>query len=320
MLRLVGYGLTLVTAGLALLAATMVILPIRDTSQFTSRMQPGVALAVLGDYGSGDYRQRRVAHLLESECRRLGGDIVVQTVGDNFYPDGVTSADDPLWQSHFLEMYDTPCNRRLQFHAALGNHDYGGDPDAQVRTSDRWRMPRRAWHYRIDDGTTVAVAVLDTMAPIDDQIPVLEAAFTEPADWRIVAGHHNVRTASVKYAADERLERTLLPHLKRLGVDLYLAGHSHNLQLITAPGEPVYVISGAGGKGPRKLRPMDNSSVFAAERSGFVTLEFSPEAATMTFVATGGEFLTTFTTSRHAFRLERTCGKDGCTRKVMPLP
>ena len=50
---------------------------------------------------------------------------------DNFYNSGVTSVSDPQW----LESWRTPYNHsslQLPWYACLGNHDYIGNPQAQV--------------------------------------------------------------------------------------------------------------------------------------------------------------------------------------------
>ena len=116
---------------LLVLAAVMRALPFKDTSPFhrAGPVSPHtVSIIAFGDQGSADYRQRRGAALLESACRSTPDLAFIQTLGDNFYFKGVKSVDDPLWQTAFQSIYNTPCLVNTTFHALLGNHDEEGDP------------------------------------------------------------------------------------------------------------------------------------------------------------------------------------------------
>ena len=55
--------------------------------------------------------------------------------------------------------------------------------------------------------------------------------------------------------------------LANFGVDLYISGHAHTLQLISVIGEPVYVISGAGGKRPYPL--VEERTTISADQRTF---------------------------------------------------
>ncbi|MCB1691541.1 MAG: metallophosphoesterase [Pseudomonadales bacterium] len=329
----------LVLAGVLLAAsAVMLILPIKDTRPFEAGHDPGsVSMLLLGDYGTADYRQRRVAAMMEAECRRLGGDLFVQTVGDNFYPDGVTSVDDPLWDDMFESMYDTPCLSQINFYAALGNHDHGGNIDAQMQYgndslgSGRWNMPNAYYlhgHGRgTDNKVLVKVVVLDTTAPIDGQLAFLRSAFEGKPDavWRVVIGHHNIRTRSEKYHEDHRLLNALLPTLKALNVDLYAAGHSHNLQLLEFPGEPIYTVTGGGGAHTRSLlAPSPAEDRFISRALGFATVTFTPTGLSITFTSTSASFFSTLGVAEDTFVADRDClqapGGKACLRMILKKP
>ena len=120
-------------------------------------------------------------------------------------------------------------------------------------------------------------------------------------------GHHNVRTDSAKYHDKDWLRRGLLPALERNHVDFYLAGHSHNLQLIEYPDEPVYVIAGGGGKHPRPLIKPDKHSLLAKRDLGFVKLSFGPTKANISFTATSGFLYSTFSVHHYRFEVLRAC-------------
>lgn len=89
---------------------------------------PDAALrfVLLGDTGRGDESQHAVA----AHARRTRPDCVL-LLGDNFYPDGVVSIDDPQWDSAFQDVYPLdPLD--MEFCAILGNHDHNGNIQAQV--------------------------------------------------------------------------------------------------------------------------------------------------------------------------------------------
>lgn len=299
----------------------MLLLPRKDMSPFNPQPAPvgKITIFAFGDQGSGDYRQRRVAAMLEAACRRTPSLAFIQTLGDNFYNSGVKSIDDPLWQSSFENVYDTPCIGNKPFHAVLGNHDEEGDPDVQISYSQahrgklRWVLPKHFYFSRtgaINGKPLVTMVMLDTNAALKDQIALIDRIFARQDDtyWRIVVGHHNVRTNSKKYHNDDRLRKALLPALIRNHVQFYLAGHSHNQQLIELKNEPIYMINGAGGKHPRPvLKDSDTPAVFARKALGFAALTFDADTATIKFYSTSSEFYSSLRTTTHTFQVDRSC-------------
>lgn len=321
---------------LVALTFAMWLLPLRNASPFARSTMPAphkVSIIAFGDQGSGDFRQRRVAALMESACRKMPNLAFIQTLGDNFYSRGVKTLHDPLWNTAFQSIYNTPCLADTVFHASLGNHDEAGNPAVQIAYTRHdpgpvtWYMPD--YYYVSHAGSAgdgrplVTVMVIDSGMPLDRQIALMDKTFANPhaAVWRIVAGHHNVRTDSVKYHNDRRLARALLPALMRNHVDFYLSGHSHNLQLIEHPGEPVYVIAGGGGKRPRPvLTTPSNNTLMARRALGFAALTFDESSATIAFTATSGRLFSTLTAQHYQFQVSRECldapRREACVRPL----
>ena len=82
----------------------------------------------------------------------------------------------------------------------------------------------------------------------------------------------------------------LLPVLRKHKVDVYLAGHDHDLQAL-APEQGIrFLVSGGGG---RRVRPLasDRCREWAASRHGFTVMEADHEALTATFFNEEGERL-----------------------------
>jgi hypothetical protein len=68
----------------------------------SARADPGrLDFLVVGDWGrDGRFGQREVAAQMGRTASDVAAAFII-SVGDNFYPDGVTSTDDPRWQSSF---------------------------------------------------------------------------------------------------------------------------------------------------------------------------------------------------------------------------
>ena len=219
-----------------------------------------ITFFALGDQGSGSYRQHAVAWILERACQADRTVNFTLLLGDNFYKEGVSSVDDPLWDEFFEFVYDGPCLMSMPFYAMLGNHDHMGNAQAQVDYSEqglgtgRWMMPGMS--YRKDFGTVeeqvlMRLFVIDTALPLEPQLAEIEHA-RDSAVWTVVASHHTIRSFDEVYGDNELLLEQM-HGLSDLGVDLYISGHAHNLQLIGKEGEPIYLVSGAGGKKPYGL-------------------------------------------------------------------
>ena len=136
-----------------------------------------------GDAGAANDTQYAVAAAMETVCAARGCDFAVY-LGDNFYEDGVESADDDLFQTAFELPY---AGLDFPFYVVLGNHDYGGNglgyevwkPDFEVayaETSDKFVLPDN--YYSFTEGPADFFG-LDTNAIVwgagDDQATWLDA-------------------------------------------------------------------------------------------------------------------------------------------------
>lgn len=125
-----------------------------------------LAFLVIGDMGTGNDGQYKVARAMEAVIAEKGADFVLCT-GDNIYEQGVSSADDLA----FLEKFEYPYqNINLPFYLCLGNHDNACTPlgggsfnyrgNYQVdyhykkdRYSNKWKMPARYYTHRFGGKT-----------------------------------------------------------------------------------------------------------------------------------------------------------------------
>jgi acid phosphatase len=250
---------------------------------------PSMTFLVLGDWGRfGRGNQRIVADRMAETAMAIGARFVL-SVGDNFYENGVTGVDDPHWRGSFEDIYHA-ASLQVPWYAALGNHDYRGNTQAQIdyaARKGRWTMPGRwyAFRERAPDGATAEFFVIDTTPMIagyhhdrkthvagqdvEGQLRWLDRSLAaSKAEWRIVIGHHPiVRYGAADKAAPADLIDRVDPILRRHRVPLYLHGHNHNLQHVRSDGMD-HVCAGAGSQNDDPCA--DDGGDFCALKPGFV--------------------------------------------------
>ena len=121
----------------------------RDLGVIHPENRPLRAVA-FGDFGYDDDNSAlpKVSNAIFNLHQRTPLDLGL-TLGDNFYPRGVKSFDDPHWQNEWHRHYD---RLGIRFYPTLGNHDYQGNPQIQVDYTNHpdnksWRMPDRYYTF-----------------------------------------------------------------------------------------------------------------------------------------------------------------------------
>ncbi|MBF0212889.1 MAG: metallophosphoesterase [Magnetococcales bacterium] len=269
-----------------------------------------VVFFALGDQGSGSDHQRRVAAAMERVAAADRGVDFVLLLGDNFYPDGVASVTDPQWSSAFESIYTGKMLDKTPFLAILGNHDGHANPEAQVLYglqslgSGRWRMRGRqdVWEFGRGTGNQplLRLVLLDSLAPVERQAEFARQALSGGGTpvWRLVAAHYPLRSSG-RHGSSRALLTALLPVLQAGGVEAYLCGHDHHLEVIRRPGEPLQIISGAGGHVPYSVGERLPGSEFALQgQHGFFRVEVNPTSLLFTAFDDRGERL-------HQSRIDR---------------
>lgn len=235
-----------------------------------------VGFIAVGDFGTGDVAQLRLAEAMASVCERERCDFVIG-LGDNFYPDGVDSRTDVQFQSNFEQPF---ADFNIPFYMVLGNHDVERpvSPQSQIAySSERWKLPGRWYAFRAGP---VRLVALDTNLPAseagDDQLSWVEDMLSDSHDapWIIAFGHHPLYSNGAHGDAAGAAQQWLHAAICGSGsVDLYLAGHDHDLQWLAAkpdscPGTE-FVVSGAGAR-PRALESRVNTAHYMrGETLGF---------------------------------------------------
>jgi tartrate-resistant acid phosphatase type 5 len=288
---------------LSALAATAAVTALPNA--FAAAAPAPCNFLVVGDWGrEGDAHQREVAVQMGRAAQSLASQCVF-SVGDNFYEDGVQTTSDPLWRSSFEAIYSAP-SLQVPWYVALGNHDYRGNPQAQIdyaTISQRWRMPSRYYKvsgsqigaphldvfvidtsplvhkYRKDVHSAIAANVVSQDVPaqlrwLDDQLS------RSTAPWRLVVGHHTIYSGGSGHGDTPETTELIEPLLRKHGVQAYINGHDHDLQHIRKGGVD-YLCCGAGSE----VRPVQGveGTLYCAARSGFAAIRSSLDSLSVEF-------------------------------------
>jgi predicted MPP superfamily phosphohydrolase len=251
-----------------------------------------VRVLAFGDFGIGSAEQKQVAQMMLAFHRQFAFDLGV-TLGDNFYPRGMTSPTDERWKTQWEELYST---LGIKFYAVLGNHDwYGPDsPAAEILYSDKsstWRMP--APYYTFTAGP-VQFFALDTNEISEAQILWLREELSKSQSmWKVVYGHHPIYSAGAHGETKDLIVR-LLPLLQEGKVDVYLSGHDHNLQHLKLEGGVQFFVSGGGGADTYRTDPYERA-LFVKEGYGFTVIEADKKEMKVRFIDKNGNQLYEYT-------------------------
>jgi len=260
--------------------------------------KPTLRVVALGDFGSGNQHQAAVAHAMAKRNAEDRFDLGI-SLGDNFYRCGIRDTTDYYWKARWEDLY-TPLG--IPFYTSLGNHDYAhpqiicpgqtASPAAEIAYSEHsksWRMPAR--YYTFVAGP-VRFFALDTEgwsgAELEWLKQALESTVNEPdVKWRIVYGHHPMYTSGVHL--NERriavLRKELAPLFQATKVDLYIAGHDHDMEHLRTGGIE-YLICGAGGAALRAVRHPQSQSLFHATTFGFLDIAIDQHSLKAEFLDT----------------------------------
>jgi len=204
---------------------------------------------VLGDWGNPIWFVEHIAaRSVEANSQ------FVMAIGDNFYMRGVKSVNDRKWKTVFENEYTAPIFHN-PWYVIVGNHDYMGNVEAQLRyanISKRWYYPSRYYKVRQNLSQTESVdfVFLDTTPFV--QNPKRDAAQLEwlhktlassDATWLIVIGHHQIFSLE---STGVYLREHINPLLLKYKVAAYICGHHHSQEHHVSPAID-YIVTGNVG-------------------------------------------------------------------------
>ncbi len=218
---------TVLAAGVAAQELTVPNKP-KDTLKF----------AVIGDSGTGDSNQYRLAKVFSDTHERFPYEFVLM-MGDNMY--GSESARD--FQRKFEIPYKPVLDKSVKFYASLGNHD-----STNQRMYKLFNMNgERFYTFRPKAG--VRFFALDSNYMDRTQLQWLEKELAASgSDWKIVYFHHPIYSSGGRHGSDMALRDQIEPLFLKYGVDVVLAGHEHFYERLKPQKGIHYFISGGAGK------------------------------------------------------------------------
>ncbi len=249
-------------------------------------------------------------------------------LGDSWYGDLAGGAQSPRWKTQFEAMYPAEVFPGPVY-TMLGNHDYqklpptvdkveaeleyartGRGPDGKPT---RWTLPARWYTFDFPaKNPLMHCIVLDSNVPAPDgraahganftltptqqaeQLQWLEQQLQRPrtAPFLVVMGHHPVYSNG-PHGDHPVLVRDWDPLFLKYKVDLYMAGHDHDLQVLQFQDHPTtHFLSGGGGADLYVLKIDDlQRGPYAQEVHGFSHLSATKHALELRHLDASGHFL-----------------------------
>jgi tartrate-resistant acid phosphatase type 5 len=268
-------------------------------------------------YTFGDWGLNSISKLAMEqsmiEYSRLSKPNFIAPLGDNFYEVGVKSVSDPKWNSIFRTRFDS-YYLRCPWFPVLGNHDYIGNPNAQIQYRDqRWQMPSK---YYSKQGPNVLFVFIDTviLAPGEtalylsrgDMINKGVDTFNKQvhlqwientlknsnAKWKIVFGHYPIYSDG-EHGNTQELVQVLPLLFKKYNVDAYFSGHDHSFQYHWVDGTSYFVTGCVSKMGV--VTPKATLLSYSLE-PGFIAATIAQNTLIVKYITNRGKKMTTHIT------------------------
>jgi 3',5'-cyclic AMP phosphodiesterase CpdA len=227
-IRLAGLAIAFFTGSLVIAAQDVALPNKQGTLKFT----------VIGDTGTGDSNQYRVATVLANARQMFPFEFVVM-VGDNMY-----GADNPRdYEKKFEIPYKPILDAGVKFYAALGNHD-----SPNQRMYKLFNMNgQRFYTFKPRDG--VRLFALDSNYMDPEQLQWIEKELkASGSDWKIAFFHHPLYSSGDRHGSDTALRDQLEPLFQKYSVDVVLTGHDHVYERVKPQKGTQYFIVGNSAK------------------------------------------------------------------------
>ena len=197
-----------------------------------------VKFAVIGDSGTGDSNQYRLAEKL-IDFRSIFPYEFVLMMGDNSY--GGDSAKD--YEQRFERPYKPLLDAGVKFYASLGNHD---TPNERLYKGFNMTGER---FYTFRPKLGVRFFALDSNYMSKEQLAWLEKELAASgSDWKICFFHHPLYSSGGTHGSEVALRDQIEPIFLKYGVNVVLSGHDHFYERIKPQKGIYYFVSGGSAK------------------------------------------------------------------------
>ena len=201
------------------------------------RKDGSVRFMVVGDTGTGTQQQHELAAVMARYREAFPFEFALM-VGDNMY--GSEKAAD--YKKKFEDVYKPLLDQKVQFYAALGNHD-----ESNQRFYDHFNMGGEEY-YVLKKGN-VSFYALNSNYMDKKQVKWMEEKLAaDTSDWKVAFFHHPPYSSGGRHGSSTGLREVVEPIFVKYGVDVAFTGHEHFYERIKPQKGVYYFISGAGGK------------------------------------------------------------------------
>jgi len=270
------------------------------------------SILCIGNFGTGKKEQTDVAKLLCQLCNEENIKLILG-LGNNIYPDGVSSINDNKFLNNFEIPYSILPNN-IKFYNILGNRDYHLKQyvTAQINyqnsgKSFRWIMPYNYYCFMKQfNSVPVDFIAIDTNLDkmknrVSQEKWAINTLLESKGRWRILFGHHPWNSfgkdGKLK-KANSKLDELYQKLVDTNKVDLIISGHENSQQHIYIPGQPNMLISGVGGYSHNE--EVDSQILLAKElefksvEPGCVKVDISKNELDVNFYNTENKILYSF--------------------------
>lgn len=260
------------------------------------------SILCIGNFGTGKKEQFEIAELLNYLCDKYNSKFILG-LGNNIYPNGVSSLNDKSFTTKFEIPYSILPNN-IKFYNILGNKDYHHkkSPQYQINYSkinDKWILPNNFYCFtKKFNKIPVEFIGLDTNLEKMKNKSIQEkwavnTLFESKARWRIIFSHHP--WVSVKKETSEQLDKLYSKIVDTGKIDLIISGHDGCQQHIYIPEKPNMIISGVGGNSYPKDIIIKNELKFSSNESGCIKIDITKNTLKITFFNVNKDIIYGFT-------------------------
>ena len=263
---------------LALFAAAIVAPAAQDIT--LPNAKDSVKIAIIGDSGTGDSAQFKVAEKLIAVRPKFPYEFVLM-MGDNLY--GGSAPQD--FEKKFEAPYKPLLDSGMKFYASLGNHD-----NPNERYYKMFNMSGERF-YTFKPKNNVRFFGLDSNYMDKPQLQWLEKELAASgSDWKICFFHHPLYSSGGTHGSDMQLREQLEPLFLKYGVDAVFSGHEHFYERIKPQKGIYYFISGGAGKVRQGDVGKTNLTVKAFDTGyHFMLVEFSKDTLYFQVISDQGQ-------------------------------
>jgi 3',5'-cyclic AMP phosphodiesterase CpdA len=259
------------------------------TAPTTDPTQPVVRLAVLGDAGTREAMQMRVASQVAAADRVGRPFDALLITGDLIYEEG----DSDLTDASVVRPYASTFTR-AEIIAALGNHDVDSGEGSDIMR----RLGRNGPVYvqKVGPVTVISLDSNDVDSRQSEWLDRVLAQERPTSPWVVTVMHHPAYSSG-SHGSEASVRERWVPLFRKHRVNLVLAGHDHNYERTKPQGGVTYIVSGGGGADLRKVGRSDFTAT-SASKHHFVDLNVFADRIEGRAIDRDGAVFDTFTIPR----------------------